>query len=281
MNYVTPVSIYGLMNKNCFMNTDSPSRSFWKTRAQSKLVKCVSSLDVAAFSSSHPEVKQISFMYLDSPSGLKGEFHMEQIESLIDESFLPGSISRRNHKELFETIQKYKKIVHVECGAEAVKNRLDDVLAMIEKWRYSKQGGMKYGWVEHAGIDKACLRKCLEDEQFNSQVDVFLFLEARTNDVVGYSMIEKEAYQNEVGLSEVPYLIRKCLTEGRRNLTEYVDWWTFAESMRRNSLDKLVVNWGCSTGGVHWYKTHKWPVWKIEKKWFASWKGDVGDGQFK
>jgi len=276
MNYITPVSIYGLMNKNCFMSSTSPSESFWKTRAQTKLVKCVESLDVKSFVKSHPDLKQISFMYLDSPSGLKGESAMEQIESAIDSSFLEGTISRPKHRDLFESIQKYKKTIRVADDFECVKKRFDEILAMIERWRYSQRGGMKYGWVEHAGIDKACIRKYLEDEDFRSKVDFYLFVDStKSDEIVGYSMIEKKIYTNEEGLSEIPYLVRKCLTEGRRNITEYVDWWTFNKTMKKNGLDKLIINWGCSSGGVHWYKTHKWPVYKLEKKWFASWKKEA------
>lgn len=273
MNYVTPVSIYGLMNKNCFINPDSPSRSFWKTRAQTKLTKCVSPLDIATFSSNHPEIKQINFMYLDAPIGsIKGEILMDQIESVIDSSFLEGNITRPKHRDLFESIQKYKKAINVITDADLVKSRLDEIIAMIEAWRYSQQGGMKYGWVEHAGIDKACIRKYVEDEDFRNKVDFYLFVDSTSNKVVGYSMAEKKIYTNDESIPEMVYLVRKCLTEGRRNITEYVDWWTFNKTMKKNSLDRLIVNWGCSSGGVHWYKTHKWPVYKIEKKWFATWK---------
>ena len=214
----------------------------------------------------------MSFMYLDSSSGLKGESTMDQIESIIDRSFLTKNISRRNHRELFETIQKYKKSIYVEADFEHVKKRLNEAIDMVEAWRYSDKGGMKYGWVEHAGIDKACIKKYVEDEEFRSKVDFYLFMDSSNDRIVGYSMIEKTVYQNEAGLPESPYLIRKCLTEGRRNITEYVDWWTFDKTMEKNALDSLIVNWGCSSGGVHWYKTHKWPVWKTEKKWFVSWK---------
>lgn len=260
------------MNKNCFINADSPSRSFWKTRSQSKLTKCVAGLDVDVFASNHPSVKQINFMYLDSPIGLNGESATEQIESIIDESFLECNISRQNHREIFESIQKYKKTIYVEEDVECVKKRIDDVLSMIEAWRYSNQGGMKYGWVEHAGIDKACVKKYVENEEFRSKVDFYLFIDSSNDSVVGYSMIEKTIYQNETGLPETPYLIRKCLTEGRRNITEYVDWWTFNRTMQKNELNELVINWGCSSGGVRWYKMHKWPIWKLDKKWFSSWK---------
>ena len=88
-------------------------------------------------------------------------------------------------------------------------------------------------------------------------------------------MIEKSIYKNEENLFETSYLIRKCLVENRRNLTEYIDWYTFNETMEKNSLEKeegIVINWGCSSGGVAWYKKNKWPIYKLEKKWFSNLK---------
>lgn len=269
------MSIYGLMNKNCFISPDSSELSFWKTKSKSKLVKCVDPLDIEVFSASHPEVKQINYMYLDSPTNVTGESSMDQIESIIDSSFLLGKINRRNHKDIFESIQKYKKTICVETDFEHVKNREKDIVSMIETWRYSQSGGMKYGWIEHAGIDKACVRRYLSDPDFRARVDFYLFLDKVSGKVIGYSMIERTLYLNlhrNDDLFEVPYLIRKCLVEGLRNITEYIDWYTFNDVMRKNGLNELIVNWGCSSGGVHWYKTHKWPVYKIEKKLFSSWK---------
>lgn len=262
------------MNKNCFIDPNAPSRSFWKTRTKSKLVKCVSGLDLDCFVFDHPEISQINFMYLDCPLlQAKGKCSsMEQIESLIDSSFLSENISRHNHRDIFESVRKYKKSVYATNDFDIVKNRFNDIVSMIEKWRYSQKGGMKYGWVEHAGIDKACIKRYIENPIFRSQVDFYLFIDKKSSDIVGYSMIEKTPYVNNEKLFEFPYLIRKCLVEDRRNITEYIDWWTFNETMQKNRLSNMIVNWGCSSGGVHWYKTHKWPLYRLEKKWFYTWK---------
>ena len=38
----------------------------------------------------------------------------------------------------------------------------------------------------------------------------------------------------------------------------------------RKCNEDFLINWGCSDGGVYWYKTHKWPVYKIVPKWFVT-----------
>ena len=93
---------------------------------------------------------------------------------------------------------------------------------------------------------------------------------------IGYSMIERYASNIENDLFEYKYLTRKVLNEpGLRNITEYIDWRTFYQVYSNHKIyhpesNKFLVNWGCSSGGVHWYKTHKWPVYSTDKKWFLT-----------
>ncbi len=277
MNYINKISIYGLMNKNCLIDDSSYENSFWKNKSKTKLVKLVDYKDYEDILKDNPNIKQISYMYLDkSPDTNKKFFSScEQIESIIDKSFLRKNLTRKNHREVFETVRKFDKVIYVEKNnIDFIKNNYNDILKMIEEWRFSEKGGMKYGFIEHAGIDKACFKKLIEDETFRNKVDVYIFLDL-SKKIVGYSMIEKSIYKNEENLFETSYLIRKCLVENRRNLTEYIDWYTFNETMEKNSLEKeegIVINWGCSSGGVAWYKKNKWPIYKLEKKWFSNLK---------
>ena len=36
----------------------------------------------------------------------------------------------------------------------------------------------------------------------------------------------------------------------------------------------FLINWGCSSGGVHWYKTHKWPLYSTTPRWFMTIKNN-------
>ena len=92
------------------------------------------------------------------------------------------------------------------------------------------------------------------------------------NEVVGYSCIEKVSSYSIDGKPEFKYLTRKVLSiEGRRNLTEYIDYKTIELVHSLNPhFEHVLVNWGASSGGVHWYKSHKFPLYSIEKKWFCS-----------
>ena len=72
-------------------------------------------------------------------------------------------------------------------------------------------------------------------------------------------------------MPEYKYLTRKCLNvRGTRNLTELIDYLTFRELFRANGEQEgdFILNWGASSGGVKWYKEHKWPLYDKEWKWF-------------
>ena len=141
------------------------------------------------------------------------------------------------------------------------ESNVDSVIEMIEKWRYMDNGGMKYGWQERAGCDKALVRRYVDNfENIQAYVigNVFKF----DNEVVGYSCIEKISLCSIDGIPEFKYLTRKVLnTKGCRNITEYIDYKTIETIYyHNNDLGVFLVNWGASSGGVHWYKTHKFPV---------------------
>ena len=260
MNYINKYSIYGLMNKFCEYVTEC---SFWKNKKHSKKVICNHYVE-------DNSCNEISYMYLDDPTNVKGEFSMNQICSVIDDSFLIDNLDRKNHKEIFETYRKYRNKIVVKSSFEDFNKYYESLMEMIQKWRYEL--GYKYRWQEHAGIDKAFFMRCLNVYFFNNYI-INLFFYDET--LVGYSVMPKYYVTNEDNLNEVSYVIRKTLDViddniKLRNITEYIDWWTFQDFLVRNNLDKIVINWGCSSGGVEWYKEHKWPLYKKEKKFFLK-----------
>ena len=150
MNYINKISIYGLMNKNCLIDDSSYENSFWKNKSKTKLVKLVDYKDYEDILKDNPNIKQISYMYLDkSPDTNKKFFSScEQIESIIDKSFLRKNLTRKNHREVFETVRKFDKVIYVEKNnIDFIKNNYNDILKMIEEWRFSEKGGMKYGFI--------------------------------------------------------------------------------------------------------------------------------------
>ena len=262
MNYVNKDSIYGLMNKYCEYDT---SQSFWKNRKHSKKVVCC---DYEEYDNS---CNEINYMYLDNPIGIKGEYSVNQIRSIIDESFLGNNLTRQNHREIFETVRKYYTKIRVRTSFEDFNKYYEKLIEMIEIWRYEL--GYKYRWQEHAGIDKAFFIRCLDENFFNNYL-VYLFFIEDEDVLVGYSVMPKKYSLNENGLNEASYIIRKTRNivydKKLRNITEYIDWYTFHDYLLKNKLNNIIINWGCSGGGVEWYKEHKWPLYDKEKKWFLK-----------
>lgn len=277
-NYIDKWTCIGMMNKNCTL-VDNGMLGFNKTKSKSKVT--VFSLDYKFDLAIH---RQVTWMYLDNePDKLQFDnvYSLEEIVSLIDCKAMFWTCAERpesclhghQFKEWRDTVNKWSKLA--KTGAFTVEslsvNNLDSTLEMIEKWRYLDNGGMKYGWQERAGCDKALVRRYVEG--FESIQDYVIGNVFKLDDeVVGYSCIERKSTCNVDGIPEFKYLTRKVLnTKGHRNLTEFIDYKTIESVYYANSsLDKLLVNWGASSGGVHWYKTHKFPLYSIEKKWFCS-----------
>ena len=262
MNYINKDSIYGLMNKYCEYDT---SQSFWKNRKHSKKVVCCDYEEYDNF------CDEINYMYLNNPTGIKGEYSVNQIRSIIDESFLGNNLTRQNHREIFETVRKYYTKIRVRTSFEDFNKYYEKLIEMIEIWRYEL--GYKYRWQEHAGIDKAFFIRCLDENFFNNYL-VYLFFIEDEDVLVGYSVMPKKYSLNENGLNEASYIIRKTRNivydKKLRNITEYIDWYTFQDYLLKNKLNNIIINWGCSSGGVEWYKEHKWPLYDKEKKWFLK-----------
>ena len=82
--------------------------------------------------------------------------------------------------------------------------------------------------------------------------------------VVGYSVIEHNSSFENNGYI---YLIRKSLID-YRNLCLYIDYDTFREKL--NYENNIIVNWGCSSGGVKKYKLSKFKLAYIKKLYFYN-----------
>lgn len=272
-NYINKHSILGLMNKNAYLNIDVTELSFYKTKAKNKVVffKELSEEDEAKYT-------EVNYMYLDEKPErkIKGMYKMSEVISVFDNKYF-RNIRLCTDKELYQTLRKYRinreelKIIEFsQVNPADYKELQEDIVKMIEVWRYSDKGGMKYGWQEHAGIDKAFFERFFKmkpEEQDEYQVLFFVY----QGTLMGYSVIEKEPDIN----GEYKYLIRKCITEspdgaGWRNLCLYIDYITFEQLWMRNDLNKFYVNWGASSRGALWYKMHKFPLFATEDRWFAT-----------
>ena len=277
-NYIDKWTCIAMMNKNCTLLKQC--LGFSKTKNGSKV--SVFSLDYAFDPNMH---KQVSWLYLNNEPNKQqfdSVYSLEEIVSRIDGHTWFWKNDEKRPKDVLAgekfiewrgTVNKWHKaeITGCLCIESLNDSNLDATLSMIEKWRYLDNGGMKYGWQERAGCDKALVKRYVSNfENICEYVNGLVF--KLNNEVVGYSCIEKKSLCSIDGFPELKYLTRKVLNlKGFRNLTEYIDYKTIEYSYRTLGCPEvLLVNWGASSGGVHWYKTHKFPVYSIEKKWFAT-----------
>lgn len=263
-NYINDISIWGLMNKNAFINTDINKLSFYKVKNKSKVVLFDYDSELAK------RYKQVNFMYMDSiPEGVKGVSSVDQITSVINKAYFDNTTKLQNnrYKEVMATVRRYTKLNNI-IAKIITQDDETNIVDMIEKWRYADNGGVKYKWQEHAAIDKACVNKYITDTEFRTKTIGLVFYTKNLKECLGYSLIANYIDED----CEVKYLTRKVYNQkGYRNLTEYIDWLTFKTVWEyTNKPDNLYINWGCSSGGVHWYKTHKWIIHSLEKKYFLT-----------
>ena len=265
-NYVNSSSIYGLMNSNCKILDDKIG--FWKSKSHNKLVLCednINSIDLSYTS-------KISMMYLDKVNYDK-EFwnskgydmskitEAEEIFSYIDKEFF-DKLTRTVNKEVYETLRKYDN--WRKSGKMTVVDYsdilYDNILNMIKEW--STTSGKKYGFFRHDGIDKAFFKR-LKNKEINKDLyDIRIY---KVDDrVVGYSVIEHyPSFENHGHV----YLIRKAVTDFR-NLCLYIDYDTFREKTKYEN--NIIINWGCSSGGVKKYKLNKFKLAYIKKLYFYN-----------
>ena len=267
-NYVNSSSIYGLMNSNCKILDNKIG--FWKSKSHNKLVLCednINGIDLSGTS-------KISMMYLDKVNYDK-EFwnskgydmskitEAEEIFSYIDKEFF-DKLTRTVNKEVYETLRKYDN--WRKSGKMTVVDYsdiiYDDILNMIKEW--STTSGKKYGFFRHDGIDRAFFKR-LKNKEINKDLyDIRIY---KVDDkVVGYSVIEHyPSFENHGHV----YLIRKAVTDFR-NLCLYIDYDTFREKTKYEN--NIIINWGCSSGGVKKYKLNKFKLAYIKKLYFYNLK---------
>ena len=267
-NYVNSSSIYGLMNSNC-KRLDNKI-GFWKSKSHNKLVLCEDNVNDIDLS----DTSKISMMYLDKVNYDKEFWNSkgydmskitegEEIFSYIDKEFF-SKLNRTVNKEVYETLRKYdnwrksRKMTVVDYSDDIY----DDILNMIKEW--STTSGKKYGFFRHDGIDRAFFKR-LKNKEINKDLyDIRIY---KANDkVVGYSVIEHyPSFENHGHV----YLIRKAVTDFR-NLCLYVDYDTFREKTKYEN--NIIINWGCSSGGVKKYKLNKFKLAYIKKLYFYNLK---------
>ena len=267
-NYVNSSSIYGLMNSNCKILDDKIG--FWKSKSHNKLVLCEDNINGIDLS----DTSKISMMYLDKVNYDK-EFwnskgydmskitEAEEIFSYIDKEFF-DKLTRTVNKEVYETLRKYDN--WRKSGKMTVVDYsdilYDDILNMIKEW--STTSGKKYGFFRHDGIDKAFFKR-LKNKEINKDLyDIRIY--KADDKVVGYSVIEHyPSFENHGHV----YLIRKAVTDFR-NLCLYIDYDTFREKTKYEN--NIIINWGCSSGGVKKYKLNKFKLAYVKKLYFYNLK---------
>ena len=267
-NYVNSSSIYGLMNSNCKILDNKIG--FWKSKSHNKLVLCEDNVNGIDLS----DTSKISMMYLDKVNYDK-EFwnsngydmskitEAEEIFSYIDKEFF-DKLTRTVNKEVYETLRKYDN--WRKSGKMTVVDYsdiiYDDILNMIKEW--STTSGKKYGFFRHDGIDRAFFKR-LKNKEINKDLyDIRIY--KADDKVVGYSVIEHyPSFENHGHV----YLIRKAVTDFR-NLCLYIDYDTFREKTKYEN--NIIINWGCSSGGVKKYKLNKFKLAYIKKLYFYNLK---------
>lgn len=267
-NYVNSSSIYGLMNSNCKILDNKIG--FWKSKSHNKLVLCEDNVNGIDLS----DTSKISMMYLDKVNYDK-EFwnsngydmskitEAEEIFSYIDKEFF-SKLNRTVNKEVYETLRKYDN--WRKSGKMTVVDYSDDIydgiLNMIKEW--SSTSGKKYGFFRHDGIDRAFFKR-LKNKEINKDLyDIRIY---KVDDkVVGYSVMEHyPSFENHGHV----YLIRKSISD-YRNLCLYIDYDTFREKTKYEN--SIIINWGCSSGGVKKYKLNKFKLAYIKKLYFYNLK---------
>ena len=267
-NYVNSSSIYGLMNSNCKILDNKIG--FWKSKSHNKLVLCednINGIDLSGTS-------KISMMYLDKINYDK-EFwnskgydmskiaETEEIFSYIDKEFF-DKLTRTVNKEVYETLRKYDNWRKSEKMTVVDYSDIlyDDILNMIKEW--STTSGKKYGFFRHDGIDRAFFKRVKNKEISKDLYDIRIY--KADDKVVGYSVIEHyPSFENHGHV----YLIRKAVTDFR-NLCLYIDYDTFREKTKYEN--NIIINWGCSSGGVKKYKLNKFKLAYIKKLYFYNLK---------
>lgn len=251
MNYVNENSIYGLMNKNCI--PDWSQKIIYKNKAKDKII----SFDP---NYKNENASQINYMYLDIPldNNIKCFKEKQIIQGVYKKDYF--ELKNKENRDMRNTRNKFNKIVKIYTDYDLTK--VDDFI--YNNW-FLKRGDQLYGFRCHYGYDRAYFAKWYNTEKF---INLFFEIE---NNLIGYSVIEKQPRKNENNLDEFVYLLRKVDVSVGRNICEYIDFKTY-EYIYNNISKEFVVNLGCSSGKLFWYKTKKFPVYELKDKYFGVWK---------
>ena len=314
-NYFTYNTMIGMMNRFCSINTDSYN-SFFKTKSKNHIVYgdvTLNSLNYINKDIEKYNPNKISLMYCDNDLkqdilnddtiinnyNISGSYNEEQIISVIDRTYFEPNennifMQGKKFKELRGPINKYKDIIKVKN----IYQSKDDVIEMIEKWRYMDNGGMKYKWQERAAVDKALVERYCKEQLGEHYIGFAFYIyndELKMDECIAYAitmrrpsyLIEEYINRNESIYRPVfNYMNRKVLCKKEyRNLTEYIDWYVFNTLYKQCKINgyieyddknaKIYINWGCSSGGVKWYKEHKWPLYNKQIKYFYNLKKKI------
>lgn len=304
-NYCTDnITLYGMMNKNCSFYPYM-KRTFYKTKSKNNIVICnpnlnfINNIANALYmdSLSKNTYKKISFMYCNDNikdkllenSYIKDNYSIssykeEEIVSVLNYNYFEYSESKdfmtgKEFKELRPYIKRYKNIIKVRN----IYNSKDDVIEMLDKWKDDESCGKKYGIRCRVGVDKALVERYVKEKLGESLIGFAFYTynkELNKDICIGYAITARNPIDIVYSCPVFSYMCRKVLNNiGYRNLTEYIDWYVFnhlyteyCSKFNRNLPRQIFINWGCSSGGVKWYKEHKWPLYKKETKWFYTLK---------
>ena len=99
-NYVNDLSIYGLMNKNAFINYDSDKLSFYKNKIKSKVV-----FFERLTEDEESKYESISYMYMNEDPKDKRAYCMDEIVSIISNDMFEN-MSGKKYREISENENK-------------------------------------------------------------------------------------------------------------------------------------------------------------------------------
>lgn len=299
LNYChNEITALGMMNKNCYLNYDMYN-SYFKNKAKSKIViNNINKYNIYNIIDyiENNNFKNISLMYsdIDVKNDLKNNQYIldnynissykeEQIVSVLNKSYFEGEdrfMEGKQFKELRPYIKRYNNIIKVKN----IYQSKDDVIEMLNIWKQSV--GKKYNIRCRSGVDKALVERYNKDKLGEILLGFAFYIynkELNKDICIGYAIttrnlnefVETQDHKFEPVFN---YMCRKVLTDcGLRNITEYIDWYVFnklyyqyTHIYPQQTADNIYINWGCSSGGVKWYKEHKWPLYQKEYKYFYN-----------
>lgn len=301
LNYChNEITTLGMMNKNCYFNYDMYN-SYFRNKAKSNVtIYNINKYNIQSVLDyiNKNNFKTVSLLYSDI--NIKdilidngyilydynvSSYKEEQIVSVLNKSYFEGEdgfLKGKQFKELRPYIKRYKDIVKVRN----IYQSKDDVIEMIDTWKQTV--GQKYSIRCRAGVDKSLVERYVKDKMAETLIGFafYIYNKEQNKDIcIGYAITRRNPDEfietsNHKFEPVFNYMCRKVLTDcGLRNITEYIDWYVFNQLYYQythiypqQDTDNIYINWGCSSGGVKWYKEHKWPLYQKDIKYFYKLK---------